>query len=34
LPKVIGGAFISLEGVVQASGGTDENTTGGFAHGG
>ena len=32
--KIIGGAFISLDGVVQAPGGPDENATGGFAHGG
>ena len=32
--KVIGGAFISLDGIVQAPGGPDEDTTGGFAHGG
>ena len=32
--KVVGGAFISLDGIVQAPGGPDEDTTGGFAHGG
>lgn len=32
--KVIGGAFISLDGVVQAPGGPEEDPTGGFAHGG
>lgn len=32
--KVIGGAFISLDGVVQAPGGPEEDTTGAFAHGG
>jgi hypothetical protein len=32
--KVIGGAFISLDGVVQAPAGPEEDTTGGFAHGG
>jgi dihydrofolate reductase len=32
--KIIGGAFISLDGVVQAPGGPDEDETGGFAHGG
>ena len=32
--KVIGGAFISLDGVVQAQGGPDEDKSGGFAYGG
>ena len=32
--KVIGGAFISLDGIIQAPGGPSEDTTGGFAHGG
>jgi len=32
--KVIVNEFISLDGVVQAPGGTDEDTSGGFAHGG
>lgn len=32
--KIIGTAFISLDGVVQAPGGPDEDTSGGFAHGG
>lgn len=32
--RVIGGAFISLDGVIQAPGGPDEDPTGGFEHGG
>jgi dihydrofolate reductase len=32
--QIIGGAFISLDGVVQAPGAPQEDTTGGFAHGG
>ena len=32
--RIIGGAFISLDGVVQAPGAPEEDTTGGFAHGG
>jgi len=32
--KIIGGAFISLDGVIQAPGGPEEDRTGGFAHGG
>jgi dihydrofolate reductase len=32
--RIVGGAFISLDGVVQAPGGPDEDPTGGFAHGG
>ena len=32
--KVIVNEFMSLDGVVQAPGGTDEDTTGGFKHGG
>jgi len=32
--RIIGGALICLDGVVQAPGGPDEDTTGGFAHGG
>ncbi len=32
--KVIANEFVSLDGVVQAPGGADEDTSGGFAHGG
>ena len=32
--KVIVNEFMSLDGVVQAPGGTDEDTSGGFGHGG
>jgi dihydrofolate reductase len=32
--KLIVPAFISLDGVIQAPGGPDEDTSGGFAHGG
>jgi len=32
--RIIGGAFISLDGVIQAPGGPEEDRTGGFAHGG
>ncbi|HEY5722503.1 MAG TPA: dihydrofolate reductase family protein [Allosphingosinicella sp.] len=32
--RIVGGAFTSLDGVIQAPGGPDEDPTGGFAHGG
>ncbi len=32
--RIIGAAFISLDGVIQAPGGPEEDPTGGFAHGG
>jgi dihydrofolate reductase len=32
--KIIAGAFVSLDGVMQAPGGPDEDPTGGFKHGG
>ena len=32
--KVIAAAFLSLDGVMQAPGGLEENPTGGFQHGG
>ena len=32
--RIIGGAFTSLDGVMQAPGAPEEDTTGGFAHGG
>lgn len=32
--RIIGGMFVSLDGVVQAPGGPSEDPTGGFAHGG
>jgi dihydrofolate reductase len=32
--RIIGAAFVSLDGVMQAPGGPNEDPTGGFAHGG
>ncbi len=32
--RIIGGVFVSLDGVIQAPGGPDEDPTHGFAHGG
>jgi len=32
--RITGAAFVSLDGVMQAPGGPDEDTTGGFEHGG
>ena len=32
--RLIGGAFVSLDGVMQAPGGPEEDPTGGFSHGG
>ena len=32
--KIVVAEFISLDGVIQAPGGADEDTEGGFAHGG
>lgn len=32
--KITGGAFVSLDGVMQAPGGPEEDTSGGFEHGG
>src|SRR5690606_34708395 len=34
MKKIIVGAFTSLDGVMQAPGGPDEDPTGGFRHGG
>ena len=34
LPKIVAAAFVTLDGVMQAPGGPQENPTGGFAWGG
>jgi dihydrofolate reductase len=34
MPKLVAGTFISLDGVMQAPGGPDEDREGGFEHGG
>jgi dihydrofolate reductase len=34
MPKIIVNAFVTLDGVMQAPGGRDEDCDGGFAHGG
>lgn len=34
MPKIIVNAFLTLDGVMQAPGGPDEDRDGGFAHGG
>ena len=32
--KIVGGMFVSLDGIIQAPGGPSEDPTGGFVHGG
>ena len=34
MPKIVVNAFLTLDGVTQAPGGPDEDTEGGFPHGG
>src|SRR3954452_11188246 len=34
MPKIVVSEFVSLDGVIQAPGGVDEDTEGGFTHGG
>ena len=34
MPKVIANTFVTLDGVMQAPGGPEEDTSNGFAHGG
>ena len=34
VPKIIVNAFLTLDGVMQAPGGPDEDPEGGFSHGG